>query len=1425
MALQHVRSNTANKRPVATNLADGQLAVNYHADSPGLYAKDSNNTLFKVGPIHVGTTAPNATPAGSSGNSRGEGWLDTSGTNPVLKVWNGTAWATVQPIASGTVVSTADTGTVTSTMIADGTITNTDINASAAIALSKLATGALPTAITVASANLVDGTIADADINASAAIAHSKLASLTAGNVLLGNASNVPTSTAVTGDVTISSSGVTAIAAGAVVNADISNSAAIAHSKLANITAGQVLLGNASNVPTATALSGDVTVSSTGVTAIKSSVALTGTPTAPTAGAGTNTTQIATTEFVTSAVDAAKQGLTYKAACRVATTANITLSGTQTIDGIAVAAGERVLVKNQSTASQNGIYVVAAGAWTRATDFDATADLADGAFVFVEEGTANADTGWVLSTDGAITVGTTALTFVQFSGAGTYSAGNGLQLSGTQFSLAALPSANLLIGNGSNVATATAVTGDVTISNTGVTAIGASKVTNTMLAGSIADSKLSTISTAGKVANSATTATNLNTASAIVARDASGNFSAGTITAALSGNASTATKLATARAINGVNFDGSADITISAAISNAVTFNNGGTGGASGSAFDGTSALTVSYNTVGAPSTTGTGASGSWGISVTGSSASCTGNAATATALQTARTINGVSFDGSANITLTANTPNTVTFNNGGAGAASGSTFNGGSPITVSYNTIGALGATQKAADSELIDGIDSSRIVYGGNGAAVTSLNATQNVYELGQYKSGFWEVSSATWTPNTDWWWGATFAHSSNGPSYNFCGQLAFQNGNGADGIYARTISNGTAGSWGRLLSSGNFNTYAPTLTGTGASGTWGISVTGSSASCTGNAATATTLATGRTIGMTGDVTWTSASFNGSANVTGTATLANSGVTAGTYNDSATAVRPFTVDAKGRVTGIGTAVTITPAWSSIASKPTTLSGFGITDAAPLASPALTGTPTAPTAALNTNTTQIATTAYVLAAIADGAPTKTGGNASGTWGISITGSSASTTGSSASCTGNSATATKLSTTRTFALTGDITGTVDSDLTSGASIATAIAAGAIVNADINASAAIADTKLDTISTAGKVSNSATTATSANTANAIVARDANGDINVTSINSGPLAGCKNRIINGAMTIQQRTGPFTQVADNTYTLDRFAWSKVGAMQVTIAVSTDVPNTDFTNSMHVDVTTADTSLAAGEYAFIAYKAEGYDVHDLRGKTFTLSFWVKSAKTGTHCVAFRNSGTDRSYVATYTVAVANTWEFKTITITNGLITAGTWNWTSGVGLNIAFVLANGSSFQTTAGAWQTGNFLSTSTQVNVMDNIANNFYITGVQLELGPVATPFERRPIAAELELCNRYFQLVDYSDGGFTSGSVTISGSGYYACPMRIAPIASIYGYGAIGGAPATSAGITISTGAYRYTQTFTATSAYYVNFGVYLSAEF
>jgi hypothetical protein len=160
MALQHLRSSTADKRPTPAAMSDGQLALNTNLVSPGLFFKDSNGDSVKIGPVHVGTTAPNVTPGagGQAGNSKGEAWLDTTAANPILKVWNGSAFVAVQPVGTGTVVSTTDTGTVTSTMILDGTILNADINASAAIADTKLAT--ISTAGKVSGTAITSGAIA-----------------------------------------------------------------------------------------------------------------------------------------------------------------------------------------------------------------------------------------------------------------------------------------------------------------------------------------------------------------------------------------------------------------------------------------------------------------------------------------------------------------------------------------------------------------------------------------------------------------------------------------------------------------------------------------------------------------------------------------------------------------------------------------------------------------------------------------------------------------------------------------------------------------------------------------------------------------------------------------------------------------------------------------------------------------------------------------------------------------------------------------------------------------------------------------------------------------------------------------------------------------------------------------------------------------
>ena len=190
-------------------------------------------------------------------------------------------------------------------------------------------------------------------------------------------------------------------------------------------------------LPVAKGGTGVTTSTGTSSVVLSASPALTGTPTAPTAASGTNTTQIATTEFVNIAVDNARSGLDVKQSVRATTTVAVTLSNTQTIDDVPLSVGDRVLVKNQGTASQNGIYIVQSGPWLRSPDANIDSEVTPGMFVFIEQGTQNGDSGWVLTTDAPITLESTSLTFAQFSGAGQVIAGAGLTKTGNTLNIGA----------------------------------------------------------------------------------------------------------------------------------------------------------------------------------------------------------------------------------------------------------------------------------------------------------------------------------------------------------------------------------------------------------------------------------------------------------------------------------------------------------------------------------------------------------------------------------------------------------------------------------------------------------------------------------------------------------------------------------------------------------------------------------------------------------------------------------------------------------------------------------------------------------------------------------------------------------------------------------------------------------------------------
>jgi hypothetical protein len=274
--------------------------------------------------------------------------------------------------------------------------------------------------------------------------------------------------------------------------------------------------------------------------------------------------------------------------------------------------------------------------------------------------------------------------------------------------------------------------------------------------------------------------------------------------------------------------------------------------------------------------------------------------------------------------------------------------------------------------------------------------------------------------------------------------------------------------------------------------------------------------------------------------------------------------------------------------------------------------------------------------------------------------------------------------------------------------------------------------------------------------------------------------------KNKIINGAMNVWQRGTTFSGVGvGNTYSADRFVYSQsLAGGVVTLSRETNAPNQNFNYSLRATVTTADAAIVAGDSYRITQRIEGFNIVDLIGNTFTLSFWVRSPKTGTHCVSFAASGGTASYVSTYTVLSANTWEKKTITVPNGINTSigGPWDTTNGTGMAMRFALAAGSTFQTaTTDAWIVGDFTATAAQVNCMDTIGNIFAITGVQLERGGTATEFEYLQPEAELALCQRYFQLPSIAVA--TSGvGLQVQFSGNWPVVMRSTPTITESGTG-------------------------------------------
>ena len=296
-------------------------------------------------------------------------------------------------------------------------------------------------------------------------------------------------------------------------------------------------------------------------------------------------------------------------------------------------------------------------------------------------------------------------------------------------------------------------------------------------------------------------------------------------------------------------------------------------------------------------------------------------------------------------------------------------------------------------------------------------------------------------------------------------------------------------------------------------------------------------------------------------------------------------------------------------------------------------------------------------------------------------------------------------------------------------------------------------------------------------------------DTSGHVTVDGVampSAGPLSN-RNKIINGDMRIDQRNagGSITQNTAGQYPVDRFyvtgsVTSKFTAQQNAGSVT---PPAGFTNYLGCTSSSA-YSIGAGDFFIVTQILEGFNVADFdfgksTAKTIRLSFWTRSSLTGTFGGAVQNGAGNRSYPFSYEISAANTWEPKVVTITGD--TSGTWNTDNSGGMVLRFGLGVGSTYSGTAGSWSGSQLFSATGATSVVGTNGATFYITGVQLEVGSVATPFEHRSYGDELARCQRYYIKASGTYTFFTSRNSTGTTDRWLnidlPVTMRIAPTAT------------------------------------------------
>jgi hypothetical protein len=326
---------------------------------------------------------------------------------------------------------------------------------------------------------------------------------------------------------------------------------------------------------------------------------------------------------------------------------------------------------------------------------------------------------------------------------------------------------------------------------------------------------------------------------------------------------------------------------------------------------------------------------------------------------------------------------------------------------------------------------------------------------------------------------------------------------------------------------------------------------------------------------------------------------------------------------------------------------------------------------------------------------------------------------------------------------------------------------------------------------------------------------VLAANGSATANVSSINNGPLAGFRNALINGNLDIWQRGTSFTSV--NGYAVDRFRSLNTGTTGSVTRQPFTLGQTDVPGEPTYFVRTVVVS-SAGPGNFSVFDQLIEDVRAFAGQQVTFSFWAKAdaARSISVCLQqFFGTGTNSPsglvIIAPTKISIGTTWQKVTVTAAMPSLSGKTIGNDNNSAIAAQVWFDAGSNYNANTGS---------------LGHQSGTFDIAQLQFEPGPVATPFEKRPIGTEIALCQRYYQACDYSHGGDVVAGVSVSSRGYYNTTMRVPPTPSIYGYGALGGAPATSAGIVLNMGTRDYQVTFTCSPSggYYVNFGVNLSAE-